>query len=350
MPSEISETGEAAPPGAGRTKRPFRFGAQAFNASSSKEWRQMARTAESLGYSAFHLADHIFGPGRAHDESKHPIQQLAALPAMCFAAAATEHIRIGSRMFCIDYHVPATLAKEAATLDLLSDGRLELGLGAGWVKPEYQAMGIRFDPPEVRVARLAEVVELMRQQFSGEQINVKGEYVNVTDYAGVPRPVQRPGPPITIGGGSKRILTLAGKAADVVSVNWTWRSGNIDPAAMASSSASEVEKKLRWAKAAAEEAGRWDDIEIEVGTPFLFITDNGHRVAEKLSPKLGIPPEEVPDYPYALIGSVDHICEQLEARREHYGISYVTVLITKFAEDASDYEQFASVVQRLNGK
>src|SRR3712207_4136717 len=143
-------------PAAGKPTKPFRFGVQAFNAASASEWRDLARHAEDLGYTTFHVADHLLGPGRVHEESGHPVQELAALPALCFAAAATETLRIGARMFCVDYHVPATLAKEAATLDLLSDGRLELGLGAGWVEAEYRGMGIPFDPAPERIDRLGE--------------------------------------------------------------------------------------------------------------------------------------------------------------------------------------------------
>jgi len=190
----------------------------------------------------------------------------------------------------------------------------------------------------------------MRQHFSGEQINVNGDHVRVTGYSGMPHPVQPGGPPITIGGGSKSILTLAAQVADVVSVNWTWRSGNVDPAAMASSSAPEIAKKIAWVRSAAEEAGRWNDIEIETASPFLYITDNVMRAAELLSPKLGIEPDEVLDYPYALLGTVDAICEKLEERRERYGISYVTILATKFAENSSGFEDFAPVVERLSGK
>ena len=134
--------------------KPFRFGVQASDADSGAHWRAMAQRAEALGFDTFHVADHYFGPGPLEEETGHPVQQLAAIPALCFAAA-TERLRIGSRMLCVDYHVPAALAKEAATLDLLSDGRLELGLGAGWVEGEYRAMGLRYDPAPVRIERLA---------------------------------------------------------------------------------------------------------------------------------------------------------------------------------------------------
>src|SRR4029079_4993368 len=156
------------------TVRPFRFGLQASNASSAAEWTTIARRAEELGYSAIHLSDHYLGPGAAHGA-----QGLAAIPAMAAAAAVTETIRVGCRVFCIDFHVPAVLAKEVATIELLSNGRLELGLGAGWVGDEYAAMGIPFDRAGVRIDRLEEIVALMKAYFAGTDLHVDGAHVRV---------------------------------------------------------------------------------------------------------------------------------------------------------------------------
>ena len=153
---------------------PFRFGLQAYQATSAKQWRNLVREAEQLGYSAFHLADHYFGPGPLEAETRHPVQDLAAIPAMAVAAEATDTIRIGCRVLCVDYHLPAVLAKELATLDFLSDGRLEIGLGAGWIEAEYRAMGVRWDRPGVRLQRLEEVIDLIEAHFGGEQIAIDG--------------------------------------------------------------------------------------------------------------------------------------------------------------------------------
>ena len=125
--------------------KPFRFGIQSYSADSPEEWREMARKAESLGFSSFHLADHYIGEGPALTAANHPVQNLAAIPALAVAAEATQTIRVGCRVFCCDYHLPAVLAKEVATIDWFSGGRLELGLGAGWVETEYEAMGIPMD-------------------------------------------------------------------------------------------------------------------------------------------------------------------------------------------------------------
>lgn len=157
------------------------------------------------------------------------MQGLAAIPALAAAAAVTDTLRIGSRVQCVDYHVPAVLAKSAATLDLLSDGRFELGLGAGWLQAEYRAIGVPFDAPSTRIDRLAEVVSLVKVHFSGEPIDVSGRHVSVSGYTGVPAPVSKPHPPIMIGGGSRKVLTLAGREADIVSLNFNNRAGVIGP-------------------------------------------------------------------------------------------------------------------------
>ncbi len=201
------------------TVRPFRFAVQALNATSGALWRDFARKVEDLGYSTLFLADHYLGPGPARRAAHTPEQQLAPIAAMAAAAAATDTLRIGCRVFCIDYHVPAVLAKEVATLDLLSDGRLELGIGAGWSEGEYGAMGIPFARPGPRITKLEEVIALFKAYWSGEELDCKGEFVNVRGYVGEPPPVQRPHPPIMIGGGRERVLSLAGREADIVSIS-----------------------------------------------------------------------------------------------------------------------------------
>ena len=198
---------------------PFRFAVQATNAAGGREWRDTVRKVEDLGYSTLFLADHYLGPGPAQKVARTPRQDLAPIAAMAAAAAVSETLRIGCRVFCIDYHVPAVLAKEAATLDLLSDGRLEMGIGAGWSETEYNAMGLTFDRPGRRIAKLAEVVSLIKAHWDGEELDYAGEIVQVRGYAGRPRPVQRPHPPIMIGGGGPRMLSFAGREADIVSMS-----------------------------------------------------------------------------------------------------------------------------------
>jgi probable F420-dependent oxidoreductase len=320
--------------------RPFRFAVQAFNAESAREWTERARQTEDLGYSALHVADHYFGPGPLEASTHHPVQTIAATPAMAHAAAVTSELRIGCRVWCVDYHVPAVLAKEAATLDLLSDGRLELGLGAGWVRDEYDAMGVPFDRAGVRIDRLEEVIALMKAHLGPDQIDLHGTHVNVHSYSGVPKPVQRPRPPIMIGGGAQRVLTLAGREADIVSLNFNNSAGVIGAQGVGSSTAELTEQKIGWIRDGA--GARFDEIELEIAAYFTVVTDNGAAAAAGLAGAFGLSVEQMRDHPNALIGSVDEIVETLQARRERYGISYVTV-------SGVNAEAFAPVVARLSG-
>jgi probable F420-dependent oxidoreductase len=314
---------------------------QSFSAPDAKTWRERARRAEAQGYSALHLADHFLGPGPALAESHHPLQELAAVPAMAAAAEATQSLRIGCRVFCNDYRHPVMLAKEAATLDLLSDGRLELGLGAGWLRGEYEAAGMRFDPAGQRIERLAEAVALLKALFSEAPVAHAGPNYRVSGFTGAPRPVQKPHPPLLIGGGSRRVLELAAREAEIVSFNFNNRSGAIGPDGVRSSTADATARKLDWVRGAA--GARFAELELEIGAYFTFVTDAPEPAAAGLGRALGLSAEEMLRHPHALFGPREAICEELLQRRERYGISYVTVGDT--AQDA-----FAPVVARLAGR
>jgi probable F420-dependent oxidoreductase len=318
--------------------KPFRFGVQSFNAESGDEWAAKVRKAEALGYSAFHLADHLLGPGPALEATNHPVQNLAAIPAMAYAAAVTETIHIGCRVFCIDYHNPMVLIKSAMTIDRLSGGRLEFGLGAGWLKGEYEAIGLPFDEPGVRIDRLADVIEGVKAFRGDGHANVSNETLQWQDFEGLPKPLS--GPPLMIGGGSPKILRLAGREADIVSLNFNNRSGMIGPDGVRSSSEALTQKKLGWIREGAGD--RFDDLEIEIGAYFTFVMDDAKPVVENFAAMFGYSEAEMLTHPHALFGSVDAICEELQRRRELHGISYVTV-----GEDAM--EPFAGVVARLAG-
>ncbi len=321
--------------------RPFRFAVQSYSARSAKQWRERAIRVEDLGYSALYLADHILGPGEAIARSGHPIQELAAVPAMAVAAEATTDLRIGCRVFCQDYRHPAMLAKEAATLDLLSEGRLELGLGAGWLQSEYEAINAPFDSAGVRVDRLGETVALVKALLGGEEVSFKGEYHRVEGFVGAPRPVQRPLPPIMIGGGAERVLSLAGREADIVSLNFDNRSGVMGPDGISRSTADATETKVRWVRDAAGD--RFGDIELEIGAYFTVIGDEGRAAADGFAAVFGLSTEEMLDHPHGLFGTPETICDELLRRRSKYGISLVTV-----QDDVM--EVFAPVVDRLSGK
>jgi probable F420-dependent oxidoreductase len=321
--------------------KPFRFAVQSFNADSGKAWSEKARRVEDLGYSTLHLADHLLGPGPALAKTNHPVQNLAAVPAMAHAAAVTKTLNIGCRVFCVDYRLPVVLIKEAMTLDLLSDGRIELGLGAGWLEEEYHATGIAFDPPGDRISRLEDVIESLRA-FAGEgAVDVHNRNIDWRDFEGVPKSVRKPHPPLMIGGGSPRILRIAGREADIVSLNFNNRAGVIGPDGVQTSSSAETDRKIGWVKAGAGD--RFADLEIEIGAYFTFVTDDAKPVVDMFAKTFGLTPEEMRTHPHALFGSTAAIADELVRRRERYGISYVTV-----PDDAM--LPFAPVVARLQGK
>ena len=192
--------------------RPFRFAVQCSVTPSMKAWRELARTCESLGYSCLYIPDH-FG------------DQFGPLVALTVAAEATTTLKVGSLVFDNDYRHPVVLAKEIATLDLASEGRVELGLGAGWMKTDYDESGMTYDEPSVRVERMVEGLAIMRALWADGTATFSGKHYTVTGAQGLPRPHTAPHPPIVIGGGSRRNLSIAGREADIVGVNPDLRSG-----------------------------------------------------------------------------------------------------------------------------
>ena len=319
--------------------KPFRFGLQAYAPASGKDWRDLARKAEDMGFSSFHLADHVIGPGPALSATGHPVQTVAAIPAMAVAAEATNTIKIGCRVLCVDYRNPVMLAKEVATLDFFSEGRLELGLGAGWLQNEYEAMGIPFDRAGVRLDRMEEVIGLLRASFAEGELNIDGTHVHAVGFEAVPKPVRVP--PLMIGGGAKRVLTIAGREADIVSLNFDNSSGKLGPAGIGSSTAELTMQKIGWVKEGA--GARFDQIEIEIAAYFTIVTPDGEGTRAKMAPMFGMTPEVLADHPNALIGSIDEICDRIVERREKFGISYVSF-------GASVIDAVAPVIDRLAGK
>jgi len=319
-------------------KKPFRFSWQAYDAETPEDWRRKVQTAEAQGFSAFHLADHYLGPGPA--ASGHPPQDLAAVPAMAMAAEATSTLKIGCRVFCTGYRPAAVLVKEAMTIDFLSNGRLELGLGAGWIEGEYKAMGVPYDPIGRRIDRLEETIQVAKAHRAGGIMNVAGKQAQAIGYEGTPRP--RGPVPIMIGGGSPRVLRLAGREADIASLNFNNKAGRMDSTNIAAfSSADGTMDKINWIREGAGD--RFDDIEIEIGIYYGAVTDNQRATAEAMAREMDMDTDAFLAFPHALVGSVDYICEELERRRELYGFSYVSIL-------DRCVDGFAPVVERLTGK
>lgn len=318
------------------TTKPFRFAVQSAAATSGSAWRELARRAEGEGYSTLYVADHYV------DSGSNGGQVLAAFPAMAVAAGVTDTLRVGARVLCIDYHHPVVLAKQAATLDLLSDGRFDLGLGAGWVGSEYEAMGLAMDDAPTRIARLADTVEFVRAFFAGGPLGATGS-ITASGFVGQPTPVQAGGPPIMIGGGARKVLTLAGRVADIVSFNFDNRSGKVGPQSVQSAAASVMEQRIAWVREGAGD--RFGDIELEVGAYFTVVTPDtpsAEATAAKMGEMFGMSADDMLAHPNALIGTVDELCDRLVERRERYGISFVTV-------SDRNLDAFAPVVARLAG-
>jgi probable F420-dependent oxidoreductase len=325
---------------AAASRRPFRFAAQAFEATSAKEWSDIARRVEDLGYSTLFTTDHYFGPGTIADASGHRPVDVAPISAMAMAAAATTSLRVGCRVFNVDLHQPVVLAKELATLDMLTEGRVEVGLGAGWVAAEYEGLGVPMDSAGVRIARLGEVVEVLKAHWSGDEVSVDGTYVHASGFAGLPRPVQQPHPPIFIGGGRQKILTLAGRLADIVSFNFDNSAGRLGSSSVASSGAEQTAQKVAWVREGAGD--RFPEVELEIGAYFVAVQDDPGPAIAAMAGRFGVSEDEFASHPHALLGTVDAICETLEERREQFGFSYVTVA-------QRNLDELAPVVARLAG-
>jgi len=305
--------------------RRFRFGAKATKAASAKEWSEIARRAERLGYASLQIDDH-FG------------SQLAPMPACMAAAAATDTLKIGTLVAGNDFRNPVVLAKEAATIDLLSDGRFLLGIGAGWLRSDYRVAGIEQADARTRIARLAETVRICRGIWTGKPFSFDGEHYRISEVTGYPKPVSSI--PILIGGGGKEILSLAAREADIVGVNPRIVAREINPRSMATAAAEAVDERIGWIRAAA--GGRMDDIELQLQVLVTVVTDDRQAAAEKLAPALGLPPEVILSAPYFQIGPLALIADNLRELRDRWGISYIA-----FQQDAT--ETVAPIVAELAG-
>ena len=246
--------------------RPFRFSLQAFEAPSADAWVTTCRRAEELGYDTLFTTDHHFGPGEIAAASGHRPVDVAPISAMTMAAAVTSTMKVGCRVFGVDYHQPVVLAKELATVDFLSKGRLVAAIGAGWVKAEYDGLGIQQDKPSVRIERLSEVIDVLRAHWGCEPIDIKGKHVSVGGFAGAPKPAQD-SIPLMIGGGAEKILTLAGQKADIVSFNFNNSAGKLGASSVASATEDETLQKIQWVKDAA--GARFADLELEIDGKLL---------------------------------------------------------------------------------
>jgi probable F420-dependent oxidoreductase len=313
--------------------RPFRFTTSMPPLTMPvPKWRDEIRRIEDLGFDSVAISDHLTG-GWSMDP----------IVAMVVAAEATTRLRVLSMVFCNDLRHPVLLHRSMANLDVVSGGRVEIGLGAGWNQDDYRASGVPFDPPATRVARLAEAVEVIRGLFAPEPCTYAGAHYRVERLAGLPRPVQRPHPPLMIGGGGRRILELAGRGADIVGLNP--RLGReMDPSQAAGQmGAASLAEKLGWVRSAAAAAGR-DPATLEFQQTMLdvSVTHHGTRHRWRSSLAKDTPPDALAGSPAALHGDLSECVDLLHRRREAYGISYLHL--------GGNLEAAALIVARLAGQ
>jgi probable F420-dependent oxidoreductase len=318
-----------------KSQRAFRFGVIDESSLSREEWIQKAQRVEQLGYSTSLIRDHFIEGDFNH--------QLAPVPALMAAADATKTLRVGSLVFSNDYRHPVMLAKEAATLDVLSNGRLELGIGAGWLASEYEQTGIPFDPPGIRVERLHEALQVLKGVFAQEPFTFTGQHYAISHLDSYPKPVQKPHPPLLIGAGSKRMLSIAACEADIIGIlPKALTNGTIseDPTERLSET---IVQKVEWIRQAAGE--RFDEIELSMVVT-LEITHDQEQKAQQIIQQRGwssITSRQVLEMPSMLIGSIDQIIEKLQTVRKKFCFSYFVVSDTCM-------ETFAPIVKQLIGK
>lgn len=312
---------------------PFRFGVALTGAPSRQEWIDKVRRVEDLGYSSIQVPDHLF-------------DQFSPALALLLAAEASSTLRLGTCVYDTNFRHLAILAKEIATLDILTNGRVELGLGAGWQEVEYRQAGIPFDPAGVRVGRYEETVHLLKKLFAGGPVTYAGRYFTLDGLESLPKPVQRPHPPFMLAGGSKRTLSIAGREADIITINPRVLpdGNNVD---IQDATAAGTLQKIGWIREAAGE--RFDAIELALLVLEVVRTDGQDQAGAVQATGVGalVAGDQPLDQPlqgiFVLIGSVDQLCEQVRANRERFGLSYISVF-------EKDMEAFAPVVARLSGK
>ncbi len=284
-----------------------------------------AQRAEELGYYSVTVPDHL-------DDQPAPLIALTAV------AAGTTSLRLLSLVLANDYRHPAILAKELATLDQLSNGRLEVGLGAGWMTTDYELSGIAHDSPGTRIRRLGDATDIIKGLLRGEAVEHDGDFYSVHGALGTPHAVSADGPPIMLAGGKQKMLTLAGAKADIVGINPGLAAGVIDERAGQDATLERTNQKFEWVRDGAGD--RFDSIIFQTRIHLAMITDDREAVAAEMAPLLGISAEEAMASPHALVGTVGQVVDEVKSWRERWGFSYVTI-------NGDAMEDFAPVVEAL---
>jgi probable F420-dependent oxidoreductase len=310
--------------------KPFRFGVNLAHAGSRTEWREIALKVEALGYDTLTVPDHL-------------TDFIAPMPALVSAAEATTRLRVGTNVLNNDLRHPVLVAREAATVDLLTDGRLQLGLGAGSIESEYDAVGLSFDPGATRVDRLAEAVIIIKGLLGGEEVSFTGHHYRVTGHTIAPLPLQKPHPPVLIGGNGRNLLTLAAREADIVGLSGiSFRQGGAAPPDLSGWRVAAIDERLGLMREAAGD--RFPQLELNALVQRVVVTENRRSATEELTRRwTQLSADEILASPYVLIGTVDQIVEDLQARRERWGISYYVV-------QEPFIDAFAPVVAGLAGR
>lgn len=307
---------------------PFRFGVEMMAPFDGMSWTDSASEVEALGYSTLFVPDHFhegYGP----------------ITAMATAAMATTTLKVGPMVLACDFRHPAVLARELASIDVLSQGRLEVGLGAGYQETDYDRSGIAMDAPGVRVSRLIEHTQVLQLLFGNDPVTFAGQYYQITDLNGTPKPFRQGGPPIIIAGGGKRLLTFAAATADIVGVNPSLPSAKHRAAAGRNALEAAIDEKFEWIRASAGD--RFESLEFNAWLSVAQVTDDAMAVAAKISHRFAAEPHDVLASPIILVGNETQIEDRLHQRRERWGYSYHVL-------QADRAHEFAPIVQRLTGR
>ncbi len=305
--------------------RDFRFGVEILEPFEGMTWMDSARRLQDLGYDTLFVSDHF-------DEGYGPLTGMAA------AAAATTTLHVASAVFAPDFRHPAELARELASIDLISEGRLEVGIGAGYTVADFATTGIPMDAPGVRVDRMIEYVAVLRGLFKNEPLTFEGTHYTITALQGVPRPFTPGGPPILIAGGGKRMLTFAAQYADIIGVNTNLPTSEARAASTRDGVPSSIDEKLGWIRDAA--GARFADIELHAWVSYAQVTEHSDEIIEGLTDRFDASAEDVRSSPKVLVGEVGEIVERVHALRDRWGYSYFTIQQPAALE-------FADVVARL---
>jgi len=313
--------------------RPFQFMIGTRGLTDRRSLVERARMAEAIGYSHLTIHDHL-------------APQLAPVPVLTAVAMATDRLRLCPLVFNNDLRHPAVLAQDLATLDLISGGRVVVGIGAGWNEPEYVAAGIPFDPPGVRIDRMVEAVTVLRGLFADVPFSFEGRYYRISAMDGQPKPIQRPRPPFLIGGTRQRVLRVAAREGDIVGLDLRQ-----DRASLLDAFPARIDERVGWVRDAAGD--RFDRLDLSVLRLLggVAITDEPLKAAATVAldlerrTGLTIAPSDVLESPYSLIGSVPDLIDKLRRGRDRWGIN--SILVGWF--DDTDVRALAPVIEQLAG-